>query len=244
MKKLLVVMAALMAFATPSFAASFADVTFVIDQSGSMGGEFAWIGNSLSTIDTEIQNAGITTNYGVAGYENLAGSADARNAWVDLPSGIGNVVTEVNNVNLYGGFERHYHAVEWAGDNFSWTGGNYAKVMILVTDEPGNSLSSFSYGGLLGEAALGQYVSDNNILLNVITQRSNWSLWDSVALGGTAGLFDLDFLRTNATAFTQDFTSRKIQEIINTNPVPEPSTFLLLGGGVAALAFYRRKKMA
>ena len=62
--------------AGPSLAASFADVAFVVDQSGSMGFEFSWLGNSISSMNTVFGVNGITANYGVAGYERYAGSAN------------------------------------------------------------------------------------------------------------------------------------------------------------------------
>jgi hypothetical protein len=250
-KVLAVVVLAAAVFLVPNQAkaASYADVAFVIDQSGSMYGEFGWIGSSLSAIDTAIAGAGITAKYGIAGYEYYAGSADSRNAWVDIVSGIGGVVTEVGLVSTYGGTERGYHALDWAANNFSWTGGDYAKVVILITDEPNDQRSSYAYGTsptLYGEPALAQMISDNDILLNVITQTYNYQYWDG-AVYSTAtyqGLFDLNDLRYNTAEFTEDFTDAKIAEIEEYNPngIPEPATMLLLGSGFFGLIGLRRKK--
>lgn len=250
MKKMLCAVVAVGAIgfgmATSASAASFADIGFVIDQSGSMGGEFSWLGNSISTIDTAIQAGGVTATYGVAGYEDTTGSEYSANAWQDLTSNVQDVVDEVNAVSTYGGTEEGYHAAAWAADNFSWSGGDYAKVLVLVTDEDADNASSYLYGGLNGESALAKKMADSNILLNVITSTGLYSVWnEAVYTKGTySGLFDLNYLRNNPTDFTNDFVAAKLAEIqdVPVGAVPEPTTMLLFGTGLAGLAAVGRRK--
>lgn len=228
--------------ANTASAAYYADVAFVVDQSGSMGQEFTWIGNSLGTIGTEMNNAGITSNFGLAGYEYYAGFANSSNAWQDLTPDINAVTTEINSAALYGGAERAYDAVQWSANNFSWTGGDYQKVMILVTDEYPYAYNSFSYDGLTGETAIAKLVSDEDILLNVITFQGLFQYYDTgVAYekDGFVGLWDLNYLRTNPADFTDAFIQGKIREIIHATP--EPSSMLFVGSCLLGLAALRKK---
>ncbi len=236
-----------------AMATSKADLVFVVDQSGSMYNEFNWISNSLLQIDSTIKSKGITANYGLAGFEYTTGSQSTRygngNAWADLPSNLEGIISEADWAanNLYGAIERGYHAVDWATDNFSWTGGDFAKVMVMITDEDADEGDTYAYKGLYGESALKKKMEDENILLNVITSSYLFSVWDDVAFtkGDYIGLFDLDSLKNDSANFTENFTNAKINEIMEHETaaaVPEPGTMFLFGLGLLFLGGLCRKK--
>lgn len=217
------------------------DIGFVVDQSGSMSGEFAWIPNVIGDIDTALQSESkvTATRYGIAGYEEFAGDQDTRNTYVDMTPDINAVSNAAETTNLYGGLERGYDAAKWATTGFNWDPSS-VKVMILITDEEGDQ------GSAISETQLGQDLDDGNFLLNVITFENYFNDWDEAVFDinddAYSGLFDLGFLRNNPTDFTDDFVEAKVGEIDEEVSVPEPSVLALMGLGLFGLGLTRRRK--
>lgn len=182
--------------ASAAFAADTGDIIFVVDESGSMGGEHAWIPAMVTALDANLVAAGVTGNqyalvgfgasssHGTSGHKHTVGTGDWGNA-AQMATAAGSLVTN-------GGFEDGWQAINYALDNYSFRS-TAAVNIVLITDEDRDNGSSDTYASTL--AALGA----KNALLNVVVNNAFGS--DSgAALGRVADGNDLD----DATAGVQN----------------------------------------
>ncbi len=156
----------LMVSASAVFAADTADVIFIVDESGSMSTEHAWITNMVTAMDTGLNNALITGNqYALVGFGSIAHatSQDPHKHLVDggdwgsaadLSSATGSLVT-------YGGTEDGWEAINFALNNYSFRTGAALNI-VLITDEDRDNTSADTYASTL--AAL----DGINAMLNVV----------------------------------------------------------------------------
>lgn len=145
------------------------NVVFVVDESGSMGGEQAFLEDFVLDLDADLDAAGVTDrSYGVVGYgrstaggapRTIPSPATLQNA-ADTKMSLGSLVTS-------GGFEDGYEAIDFALDEFSFTPGA-AVNFVLVTDEDRDVRggSNLDFNSIFGA------LSSQNILLNAVVNNS------------------------------------------------------------------------
>ena len=151
--------------------------------------------------------------------------------------------------------------VDFTATNFTVIGGSTPAPYSLVSgsfgfeaasiNSPIDSLTSvdltiggFGYDlGDIDATALGrsELVGGIGSGLSTMTSRTNdiWLLWEINTLAPST------FAYTTASGFYGAWGSTQFDSFSITAaaaPVPEPSTFLLLGGGLAGLAFYARRR--
>lgn len=237
------------------------DLIFVIDQSGSMAGEFVDLGDNLAVVFN-----GLTTSPEItslqAGLVTYEGSGPGS---ITLQQGLTDDATVLQNafagVQIRGGTEQALSAVDAAvpGGNAS-LGISYrpnaVRSAILITDENADDAFSYTYAGQTGYGALGQLMDDTGFLLNIITAPS---LFDDFAPSarpaGTpddpfAAIFDLTAFNADPATFLAEFAAAKLEEIIVTEPtdpvflpvpdaeahvIPLPATAWLLGAAMLGL---------
>jgi len=140
-------------FATGTSAQSIANLIFAVDESGSMVGEQDFLGNFAADIDTALGGAGFSTvNFGLTGYGSGIGGnlgADNLGRSFDVGGGLfGNAAdfaTATDNLQLSGGFEDGYSAIDFILRTYPVTPGT-STTLILVTDEDrdnGNAALTF-----------------------------------------------------------------------------------------------------
>lgn len=111
------------------------DIVFVVDESGSMSGEHAWIGSMINALNTALVAKGASPRYGLVGF----GGGGAGNAGRQINVGggqFGNAAqfsAATSNLVITGGTEDGYAGVNFAM-NYTFRPGA-AQNFILITDE-------------------------------------------------------------------------------------------------------------
>ncbi len=143
------------------------DLMFVVDESGSMYGEHAWISNMVTDMDSELVSAGQVSNQyalvgfgagsshgGSAGHRHLVEGGDWGSA-AELSAATGGLATS-------GAREDGWEAINFGLKNYFFRSDAIAN-MILVTDEDRDIIDpQLTYDKMLTS------LIDENVMLNVV----------------------------------------------------------------------------
>ena len=170
-----------------------ANVVFIVDESGSMRGEQAFLKDTVvDALDSGLNAAGVTDRkYGVVGYgrSSFGGGPGAQ----DLGSGLMSATdtkTAMGSFQISGGTEDGWQAIDFALNNFTFTPGA-AVNFVLVTDEDRDNIdSTLSFSGI--ESALtSRKIVLNAIVNNPFTSDNNGS-GDVIGIDSTLEAFVAD----------------------------------------------------
>jgi len=185
---LLVAVACVLLAAGVAGAANSADVLFVVDESGSMATEHAWLSTMVTDLENGLVAAGVTNNqYGLIGYGDYytAGSTGHSHTvgsglWgtaAELSTATGSLVTS-------GGTEDGWEAIDYGLNNYTFRPGAGLNV-ILITDEDRDTLDgSLTYAGMLN--ALNAEQAILNVVVDYIFQDAAGALALGVDSDGNA----------------------------------------------------------
>nr|WP_161501616.1 putative Ig domain-containing protein [Rhodopirellula sp. SM50] len=164
-----------------------ADIVFVVDESGSMAGEQAWLGDIISSLDQSLVGAGLTNNrYGLVGFAN---SARVRQSGSDRWMSATDFATATNSLSTSrSGAEDGYDGIDYTLNNYSFRD-DASRVVILVTDEERTTVNrSVSF------TSIADRLENENILFSIVAnarmEDSNDALAFGVAADGTAYVSD------------------------------------------------------
>jgi len=160
MKRLALMTAICLLFTGSAMAATTADIIFVVDESGSMSTEHAWIPGMAASLETALSTVSVTGNrYALVGFgsSNHGGAlqhafshtldSDSTPEWgtaSDLSSPTPALVAQ-------GGWEDGWEALHFTMDNYSFRPGAAAQI-ILITDEARyNSDATYTYDNTLAK---------------------------------------------------------------------------------------------
>jgi hypothetical protein len=156
------VLALTVSFIAPTVYAQSADIGTIVDESGSMFGEQAWLPGMIAALETGLVNAGVVSNrYGTVGYgatsrHTTAGSG--AHTHFDAGGSDGTLGDEWQAASDYGnttpgfvtsgGFEDGYQAIDYYLSNYSLNLAA-AQNIILVTDEDRDGGAAYTFNSIL-----------------------------------------------------------------------------------------------
>jgi len=184
-KRYIVWMAFLLLAVSVGFAgAATTDIMFVVDESGSMSGEHAWIGGMVTQLDSALNAAGVTGNqYALVGYGRSSPNSDPHS--IAVGGGVWGTAAELSTAAgglvAYGGEEDGYEAMDYGLANYTWRSGAVSNI-ILITDEDRDVTTSQTYAGMLAN------LNAADSLLNVVVNAGFQDAAQTSVLGVSADL--------------------------------------------------------
>ncbi|MEZ5398581.1 MAG: PEP-CTERM sorting domain-containing protein [Bryobacteraceae bacterium] len=143
------------------------NVVVVVDESGSMAGEHAWLPGMISSLSTELTNLGHTPTFGLYGF----GSSGAMLGRELLDNGTAaQFATAATSLVTSGGTEDGYAGIDFAFNNFSFTPGAAVNYILVTDEDRDNADPTLNYASTLtllkGQAALLNAVVNNAFSCN------------------------------------------------------------------------------
>jgi Mg-chelatase subunit ChlD len=223
-----------------------ADVVFVIDESGSMGGVQAAIRTNIGTFASLLSAGGIDAKYALVGYGHSAVRPRILTDFTDAAS----FATAALGLLTNGGTEPGYEAIMAALEggpsalNLSYRSGAVKNVIIVTDEESNGDLTGANWG--TADTLLSRVQALLNGVMNSpypAEYSSNGGTYAALIGAHGGSVFSMSELVNNPTQFVHDFAAAKIKEIQDFEPtVPEPGTIALLGLGLASLMVVRRRR--
>lgn len=207
-----------------------ADIVWVIDTSGSMGGDIAQVKARILEFETAMIANGIDARYAVV---RFGGSETLIQDLTDFAtlSAPGPFMSLTANG---GGIERGSNATLLGLNTVSFRAGSVHN-FILITDEDDDGSK---------RAELDAALTATGALFNAIVNPAFGSTnahYGPLASGHGGALFDILDFRSNPDAFFDNFIRTKVKEIKEHGKVPEPGVLFLMGFGLMGMGIARRK---
>lgn len=191
------------------------DIIFIVDESGSMGGEHTFLPGFVTNLDTTLAGRGVTQrNFGLAGFGGGGPGNLGRtfNVGAGLLGTAAEFGTAAGNLVLTGAFEDGFSAVNFALNNYPAAAPGASRTFVLVTDEDrdngNNALTAQTMVNDLNAAGISLVVVVNanirgtNDEIAIGTDGTNAFVQNgasvvSVPLGSTAGVgtTDTDYIQ-------------------------------------------------
>lgn len=133
----LVCAASAIALSSAQVAAQVADIVFIVDESGSMGGEQAFLQTFAPDLNARLGAAGVNTvRFGLVGYGDSAVVPRQVNVGGMQFGSAADFATAASTLGLSGGTEDGYAGINFALQNYAFSmDPNATRLVVLVTDE-------------------------------------------------------------------------------------------------------------
>ncbi|MEM6277517.1 MAG: vWA domain-containing protein, partial [Pseudomonadota bacterium] len=221
------------------------DLVFIVDESGSMGGEQVFIGDIAPSIESAIQAGGTpNVNFALVGYGNGSGVDDSGRV---VPVGgmtFGSATqfdTATDTLLLSGAFEDGYAAIDFALNNVV-TPGN-ATTFVLITDEDrDNGDPNLTFGSIQADLLANDIALISIVSANIESDQGTSAIatngTQAIISDGTGGTFAEGFDPTTGIIFAAGTTEADYIDLaLSTNGGCVADLNFLRSGGVDAQAF-------